>query len=208
MPPTNDEAEPPALPTQLQRGEPMVGAEKMRAPPQGTPTPTPMRGPGRGADQPSMQSADPPNKAAHGGGGALTTNQPDTEPEGPTPDTECEDGLQRPSATDHAGAAPLADLALCADASTPGGALPRDPPEIRVASETRKATPDTPQHAADGETSPSAHNRDDDSFDAFMESCKGDLHTVRALAAPCVHPEPRRDHAEDRTLTASRHAHL
>ena len=68
-----------------------------------------------------MQSADPPNKAAHGGHEALVAGQPDTEPEGPTADTECEDGRQQPSATDRAGAAPLANLALRADASTPGG---------------------------------------------------------------------------------------
>ena len=60
---------------------------------------------------------------------------------------------------------------------------------------------------ADGEPSPSEHNRDDDSFDAFMESCKGDPHTVPAPAAPRVHPKPRRDHAEDTPLTTSRQAH-
>ena len=119
--PTNDEAEPPVLLTQPQRGEPTVGVEEMRGRPQRTPTPTPMGERGEGVDRPAMQSADPPDIAAHGGGEALTADQPDTEPEGPTPDTECEDGLHRPSATHHAGAAPLANLALRADASTPGG---------------------------------------------------------------------------------------
>ena len=70
-----------------------MGAEEMRGPPQRTPTPTPMGEPGGGADRPSMQSADPPNIAAHGGGEALAVDQPDTEPEGPTPDTDSEDGL-------------------------------------------------------------------------------------------------------------------
>ena len=56
--------------------------------------------------------------------------------------------------------------------------------------------------------SPSGHNRDDDSFDAFMESCMGDPHTVPAPAAPRNHLEPRRDHAEDTALTISRQAHL
>ena len=163
--------------------------------------------PGGGADQPSMRRADPPNIAAHGGGEALAAYQPDTEPEGPTPDTECEDGLHRPSATDRAGAAPLANLALRADASTPGGAPQRDPPETCAGSETQEATADTPQRAADGGTSPSGYNRDDDSFDAFMESCRGDPHTVAASAAPRVHPEPRRDQAEDTPLTASGKAH-
>ena len=204
--PTNDEAEPPALPTQRQRGEPTVGAEEKRGPPQRTPTPTPMGEPGGGVDRPAMQSADPLNIAAHGGAQALAADKPDTEPEGPTPDTECEDGLHRPSATDRGGAAPLANLALHADASTPGGAPQQDPPKTRVVSETREATPDTRQRAADGEMSPSGHNRDNDSFDAFMESCRGDPHIVPAPAAPRVHPEPRRDHAEDPPLTTSQQA--
>ena len=206
--PTNNESEPAALLTKPQRGEPTVGAEEMRGPPQWTPTPKPMGEPGGGADRPSMQTADPPDIAAHGGGEALAADQPDREPEGPTLDTECEDGLHRPSATDCTGAAPLANLALRADASTPGGVPQRDPPETRAESETREATPNTPQRAADRGTSPSGHNRDDDSFDAFMESCRGDPHTVPAPAAPRVHPEPRRDQAENTPLTASRQAHL
>ena len=152
--PTNDKAEPPALPTQPQRGEPTQGAEGMRGPPQRTPTATPMGEPGEGADRPAMQSPDPPDIAAHGGGEALTADKPDTEPKGPTPDTECEDGIHRPSATDRAGAPPLANLALRPDASTPGGAPPRDPQETCAGSETREATPDTPQRAANRETSP------------------------------------------------------
>ena len=36
----------------------------------------------------------------------------------------------------------------------------------------------------------------------------GDLHTVPAPAVPRVHPEPRRDHAEDTALRISRQAHL
>ena len=202
--PTNDEAEPPALPTQPQRGEPTVGAEEMRGPPQQTP----VGEPGGGADRPSLQSADPPNIAGHGGGRAFAADQPDTEPEGPTPDTECEDGLHRISATVRAGAAPLANVALRADASTPGGAPQRDAPETRAGSETQEDTPDTPQRADDRGTSPSGHNRDDDSFDAFMESCRGDPHTVPAPAAARVNPEPRRNQAEDTPLTASGQAHL
>ena len=41
-----------------------------------------------------------------------------------------------------------------------------------------------------------------------MESCRGDSHTIPAPAAPRVHPEPRRDQAEDTPLAASRQAHL
>ena len=146
--------------------------------------------------------------AAHGSGEALTAGQPDTEPEGPMPDTECEDGLHPPSPTGCAGAAPLAYLARHADANTPGKAPPRDPQETRATSETREATPDTPQRTAGRKMSPTGHNRDYHSFDAFMESCMGDLHTVSTPAAPRVLPEPRHDHAEDTPLTILRQAHL
>ena len=74
-------------------------------------------------------------------------------------------------------------------------------------SETREATSDMPQRAANRETSPSVHNRDDHSFDALMESSMGDPHTVPTPAAPRVHPEPRRDHAEDAPLTIPHQAH-
>ena len=205
---TNDEAEPPAPPTRPQRGEPTAGAEEMQGPPQRTPTPMEMGEPGGGADRPSMQSTNPPTEAAHGGNEAFAAGQPDAEPDAPTPDTECEDGLHRPSATDRAGAAPRANLALRADVGTPWGATLRDPPEARAGSETREATPNTAQRAAEGGTSLNGHNRDDDSFDAFMESCRGDPHTVPAPAAPRVHLEPGNDQAEDTSLTASRQAHL
>ena len=136
--PTNDEAEPPAPPTKPQREESTVGAEEMQGPPQRTPTPTQMGEPGAGADQMSMQSADQLDEAAHGSDEALAAGQPDAEPKGPTPDTECEVGLHRPSG------ASLANLALRADATTPEGAPQQDPPETPTGSETREATPDTP----------------------------------------------------------------
>ena len=189
----DDESAAPAPPTQPQRGEPTVGAEEIRGPPQWTATPTPVGEPGRGADRPAIQHADPPNMAAHASGEASTAGQPDTEPEGPMPDTECEDGLRPPSGrgaqpTGCAGAAPSANLAHHADAGGPEEAAPRDPPEIRTTSETREATPGTPQRAVGRETSPSGHNCDDDSFDAFMESCMGDPNTVPTQAAPRVGP--------------------
>ena len=90
----------------------------------------------------------------------------------------------------------------------PGGAPQRDPPETRAGSETWEATRDTHQRATEGETSTDGHNRDDDSFDAFMDSCRHDPHAVPAPAVPSAHPEPQRDQAEDTPLTASRQAHL
>ena len=211
--PADNEATPPAPPTHAQRGEPTVGAEEMRRPPQRTATPTPVGEPSGGADRPAIHHADSPNMAAHGSGEASTASQPDTEPEGPMPDADWEDGLRPPSArgaqpTGRAGAAPLANLAHQADVSAPAEAPPRDPPETRATSETRETTPDTPQRAAGRETSPSGHNRDENSFDAFMESCMGDPHTVPALAAPRVRPEPQHNNAEDTPLTVPRQAHL
>ena len=190
-----------------------MNAGEMWGPPQRTATPTPVGEPSEGADQQAIQHADPPNMAAHGSGEASTAGQPDTEPEGPMPDTECEDGLRQPSAhraqpAGPAGAAPLANPAHHAHASAPGGAPPRNPPETRAKSETRETTHDTPQRAAGRETSPSGHNRDKDSFDAFMESRMGDPHTVPTPAAPRIRAEQRRDHAEDTPLRISRQAHL
>ena len=206
-PPTDNDAEPPAPPTQPQRKEPTVGAEETQGPPQRTPTPTPIGEPGGGADRPSVQNADPPNEAAHRGDEALAAGQPKAEPEGPALDTGCADGPHGPSATNRAGAAPLVNLALRADASTPGRVPQRDPAETRAGSEARETTPDTPWRATEGGTSPSGHNREEDSFNALMESCRGDPQAVPAQETPRVHPEPRRDLAEKTPLTAPRQAH-
>ena len=87
-------------------------------------------------------------------------------------------------------------------------ALPRGPPETSAGSEARETKPDTPRRADEGGTSPSGHNRDDDSFDAFMDSCRDDPRPVPAPEMPRVHPEPQRDQADDRPLTVPRQAHL
>ena len=129
------------------------------------------------------------------------------------PDAWHEAGLHPPSPQGtqppgRADAAPLATSAHHADANTPGEAPPRGPPETCAKSDARETTPDTPQHAADREMSPSGLNRDEDPFDAFMESCMSDPHAVSTPAAPRVRPEPRRDYAEGTPLTVSRQAHL
>ena len=172
------------------------------------PKPAPMGEPGGGTDQPSVRSADLTNETAHGGDEVLADCQPDAEPEAPAPDTGCADGPHRPSAADHAGAAPQANLATLAGASTPGEALQRDPAETSAGSEARETTPDTPQRADEGGTTPSGHNRNDDSFDAFMDSCRDDLQVVPAPETPRVHPELQRDRADDTPLTVPRQAHL
>ena len=154
-----------------------------------------------------MRSADLTNETAHGGDEAFADGQPDAEPEGPAPDNGCPDGPQGPSAADHAGAAPPANLATRAGASTPREALQRDPPETSAGSKARGTTPDTPQRADEGGTSCSGHNRDDDFFDAFMDSCRDDPEAVPAPETPRVHPEPQRDQADDTPLTVLRQAH-
>ena len=103
---------------------------------------------------------------------------------------------------------PWANLANRAGASTPGEVLQRDPPETSARSEAWETTPDTPQRADEGGTSPSGHNRDNDSFDAFMESCRDDPQAVPAPEMPRVHPEPQRDQADDTPLTVPQQAHL
>ena len=155
-----------------------------------------------------MQSADLTNETAHRGDEAFADGQPDAEPEGLAPDTGCADGPHRPWAADHAGAAPRVNLATRAGSSTPGEALQRDPAEASAGSEARENKPNTPQRADEGGTSPSGHNRDDDSFDAFMDSCRDDPQAVPALETPRVHPEPQRDQADDTPLTVPRQAHL
>ena len=101
------------------------------------------------------------------------------------------------------------NLATRAGASTPGGALQRDPPETSAGSEAPETTPDTPQRADEGGTPPSGHNRDNDCFDAFMESCRDDPQAVpAALETPRVHLEPQRDQADDTPLTVPCQAHL
>ena len=171
-----------------------MGAQVMQGPPQRTTKPLPVGEPSAGVDQPTIQHADPPGMAAHGSGEASTAGQPGAEPEGAKADAGREAGLHPLSAhraqpAGRARAAPLTNPAHQADASTPGVAPPRDPPGTRAKSETRETTPDTPQRAAGRETSPSEHNSDKDPFDAFMESCMGDPHTVPTPAAPRICPE-------------------
>ena len=129
------------------------------------------------------------------------------------PEVRHEAGLHPPSAhgaqpAGRADAAPLTNPAHHTDASAPGKAPPRGPPETRAKSEARETTLKKPQLAADRKTSPSGHNRDEDSLDAFMESCMSEPHAVPTPAAPRFRPEPRRDYAEGTPLTPSREAHL
>ena len=218
--PRGNAAMPSAPPAQPQREEPTVSArEKMGGPPQRTEAPPPatdlpqtVKSSGE-ADQPENQRAGPPGMAANGSGESSTAGQPGTEPEDTVPDAEHDASLPPPSAhgaqpAGRADAGPLATAAHHADASAQGEAPPRGPPETRAKSGARKTTPDTPQHAGDRETLPSGHNRDKDSFDAFMESCMSDPHADRSPAALRVRLEPRRDYSEGTPLTVWRQAPL
>ena len=91
-----------------------------------------------------MRSVDLTNETAHGGDEALADGQPDAEPEGPAQDSGCADSPHRPSAADHAGAAPRANLADRAGPSTSGEALQRGPPETSAGSEAWETRPDSP----------------------------------------------------------------
>ena len=197
----------------------MGATETMGGPPQRTKAPPPATDlpqtgkPGAGADQPENQRAGPPGMAANGSGEALTAGQPRTEPEEPVPDAEHDASLPAPSAhgaqpAGRADTAPLATPAHHADASAAREVPPRGPPETRAKSEARETTPHMPQRAANREASPNGHNRDENSFDAFMDSCMSDPHADPALAAPRFRPEPRRDYTEGTPLTASHQTHL
>ena len=151
--------------------------------------------------------------AASGSGEALNAGNPRTEPEEPVPDAEHDASLLPPTAggaqpAGPAGATPLATPAHHVDASALREAPPRGPPGARAKSEARETTPDTPQRAADRETFPGGHNRDEDSFDAFMASCMSDSQADPAPTALRVSPERRRHHTEGTALTVLRQAHL
>ena len=90
----------------------------------------------------------------------------------------------------------------------PGIAPPRGPRGTHAKSEARATTPDMPKHAADRGESPGGHSCDEDSFNAFMESCRSDPHTNPRPAAPRGYPEPRGDHTGGTPLTVARQAHL
>ena len=188
----------------------MDATDEMRGPPERTETPPPAAGPphtekpSRGVHQRAKPHADPAGMVANGSGEASTAGQPGTEPDNPMPDARHEAGHHPPSAhgakpAGRADAAPLASPAHHAYASAPGEAPPRGPPETRAKSEARETTPDPPQRAAERKTSPSGHNRDEDSFDALMKFC---------MRAPRPRLGPQRDYAEGAPLTMSRQAHL
>ena len=198
----------------------MDATEEMGKPPQQTEAPPPAADlPARGppqtgkpsgmADQPEDQRAGPPGMAASGSSEAPNVGQPGTEPEEPVPDAAHDAGLPPPTAqgaqpAGGADAAPLATPAHHVHASAPGEVQPRGPPGTRANSEARETTADTPQRPADRETSRGGHNRDEDSWDAFMDSCMSDLHADPAAAAPRVRPEPRPDHTDGTPLTVGK----
>ena len=207
----------------------MDAKEETGGPPQRTEAPPPaadlpVRGPPQakipngGAGQPDDQCASPPDMAASGSVEAPDAGQPGTGPGEQVPDAECAAGLPPPTAhgaqpAGRTGAAPFVAPAHCSDAGAPGNAVSGEAPlqgqpGAHAKSEARTTTPDTPKRAADRETSPGGHNRDEDFFDAFMESCRSNPHTDPAPAAPRGHPEPRGDPTECTPLRVSRQPHL
>ena len=134
------------------------------------------------------------------------------------PDAEHAAGFPPPPAHEaqhagDAGAAPATAQAHGSDAGKPGNAAsgeapPRGQPRAHAKFKARATTPDMPQRAADRGKSPGGHNRDKDSFDAFMESGRTSPHTVPKSAALRGHPEPRGDHTGGTPLRVSRQAHF
>ena len=160
----------------------------------------------------------PPDMAAHGSGEAPGAGQRGTGPEGPTADAEHAAGLPPPTAhraqtAGHAGAARCTAQADRSNAGAPGDAAsgeapPRGPSGSHAKSAARATIPDMPMHAADRGTSPGGHSGDEDSLDAFMESCSSAPNRDPTPAALRGHPEPRDHHTGGTPLTVSRQAHL
>ena len=219
----DDAATPPAPAAQPQPEEPTVDAtEEAGGPLQQKESPLPAAdlpawGPPRVeiptgmASQPKNQHASmpancPPDMAACGSGEAPDACQPGRGPGGPTPDAEHAAGLPPPTThgaqtAGHAGAAPSTAPAHRSDTGAPGDAATgeaptRGPPRAHAESEARTTTPEMPKRAADRGTLPVEHTRDEDSLDAFMESCRSAPHTDPTTAALRGHPEPRDDHTE------------
>ena len=185
----------------------------------------PARGPPRaeipsgGTGQPENQRASTPahrplDMKASGSDEAPDAGQPGIGPGGPMPDAEHAAGLPPPTAhgarpAGRAGTAPSTAPAHGSNAGAPGNAAsgeapPRGQPGAHAKSNARVATPDMPKRAADRGTLPGGHNRDEDSFDAFMESCRSNPHTDPSPADPRDHPEPRDDHTGGASLPVSR----
>ena len=146
----------------------------------------------------------PPDMTARESSEAPDAGQPGTGPGGPTPNAEPPPPppTNRPRGTDRGSRgrrsnhAPACRSNAGAPWDTTSQEAPtRGPPQANWEPEARATTPDTPR-------------RNQDSFDAFMESCRSAPHTNRTPAAPRNHPDPRGDHTGGTAITMSRQAHL
>ena len=173
--------------------------------------------------QPSNQHAStpancPPDIAARESSEAPDAGQPGTGPGGSTPGGGHAADPPSPPAhgaqtAGHTGTAPSTAPAHRSDVGTPGDATSREaptqgPPQAPAESDAHATTPDTPKRATDRGPSSGGHTRDEDSFHAFMESCRSASQTDPAPTAPRSHPEPRGNHTGNTPLTVSRQAHL
>ena len=237
----DDAAAPAAQPAKPQREEPTVDPmEDAGGPPQQKEAPVPAadlnaRGPPRAeipsgvTDQPGNQHAStpanrPPDMAARRSSEAPDTGPPGTGPGGPTLGAGHAADAPPPPAHGaqtavHAGTAPSTAQAHPSDAgtagdSTSGEAATQGPPQAHAGSGARATTPDTRKGGSDWGPSPDGHGRDEDSFDAFMESCRCAPQMDPAPTVPPRHAQPRGDHTEPaqgpprEPLTLSRQAHL
>ena len=144
--------------------------------------------------------------AARGDSKAPDTGPPSTRPGGPSPGTG--HAADPPPSPAHeaqtagpADTAPSTARAHRSDTETPGDATSGEaqtqgPPQAQAEPDARATTPDTPQPATDRGLSPGGHTRNEDSFDAFMNSCRSASLTDPAATVPRSHQEPRGDHTE------------
>ena len=112
------------------------------------------------------------------------------------------------------GCGPVRGSGLCAQGRSSAGGRniqggpTQGPSEAHAELEARTTTPDTPKHTTNRGPSPGGHTRDEDSFDAFMESCRSASHTDATPTARRSHPEPGADQTGGRPLTVSHQAHM
>ena len=163
--------------------------------------------------QPSNQHARtpancPPDMAARETSEAPDTGQPGTGLGGPTPGARHAADPPRPPAhgaqtTGHAGTAPSTAPAYRNYAGTPGDSTSTEAPgqgptQAQAASDARATKLDRPKHATDRGPSPDGHTCDEDSFDAFMESCRSAFQNGTSADCPAQPPgaarQPYREH--------------
>ena len=124
----------------------------------------------------------PPDMAACESSEAPDTGPPGTGPGGPTPGNGHAADPPPPPAHEAQTAGPTGTAPSTAPAhrsntgttgeATSGESPTQGPPQAWAEPDARVTTPDTPQGTTNRGPSPGGHTRDEDSLDAFMDSCR------------------------------------